>query len=93
MLCSNRDDVRDVTIPHEQTHSNRVCFQTWDVVFPNDLFSDYLEITTAVVVPCGGPEKSPVHRYCNSAKNGMTFAPISEMTFAPNKYRSGFKIR
>ena len=27
------------------------------------------------------------------AKNGMTFAPISDMTFAPNRYSSGFKIR
>ena len=30
-----------------------------DAVFPKDLFSDYLELTTAVVVPCGGPKKSP----------------------------------
>ena len=34
-------------------------FSTLDAVFPKDLFSDYLEITTTVVVPCGGPEHSP----------------------------------
>ena len=39
---------------------NRVrYFQTLDVVFPKDLFSDYSDITTAVVVPCGGPKVSP----------------------------------
>ena len=28
------------------------------------------------------------------AKNGMNFAPISDMTLnGPNRYRSGFKIR
>ena len=32
-------------------------FVTLDAVFPKDLFSDYLEITTAVVVPCGGHKK------------------------------------
>ena len=32
--------------------------QTLDVVFSQDLFSDYLEITTAVVMPCGGPKKT-----------------------------------
>ena len=35
------------------------CFQTLDAVFRKDLISDYLEITTAVVVPCGGPKQSP----------------------------------
>ena len=30
-----------------------------DAVFPKDLLSDYVEITTAVVVPCGGPKRSP----------------------------------
>ena len=35
------------------------CFQTLDAVFPKDIFSDYLEITTAVVVPCGGPKNYP----------------------------------
>ena len=28
-------------------------------VFPKDLISAYLEITTAVLVPCGGPKISP----------------------------------
>ena len=28
-------------------------------VYPNGLFSDYIEIITAVVVPCGGLKKSP----------------------------------
>ena len=27
--------------------------------FPKDLLSDYLETTTAVVVPYGGPKKCP----------------------------------
>ena len=27
------------------------------------LFSDYLELTTAFIVPCGSPKKSPLHRY------------------------------
>ena len=30
-----------------------------DAVFPKDLFSDYLETATAVVVQCGGPKMSP----------------------------------
>ena len=30
-----------------------------DAVFPKDRSSDYLELTTAVVVPCGGPKKYP----------------------------------
>ena len=61
--------VRDVasasiTFALEQTQSNRVCyFQTLDAVFPKDHFSDYLEITTDVVVPCGGPKILLVHRY------------------------------
>ena len=33
-------------------------FHTLDAVFPKDLFSDYLETTTAVVVQCGGQKKS-----------------------------------
>ena len=33
--------------------------QTLDAVFPKDLFLDYLEITTAVLVPCGGPKMYP----------------------------------
>ena len=48
------------TISHKMTPSNRVCgFQTLDAVFPIDLFSDYLEITTADVVSCGGSKTSP----------------------------------
>ena len=43
---SKQSGVRDVTsanIFHGQTQSNRVCcFQTFDAVFPKDLFSDYL---------------------------------------------------
>ena len=35
------------------------CLHNLDAVFPKDLFPDYLETTTAVVVPCGGPRKSP----------------------------------
>ena len=27
------------------------------------VFTDYLETTTAVVVPCGGPKSLPVHQY------------------------------
>ena len=27
--------------------------------FPNDPLSDYLGITTSVIVPCSGPKKSP----------------------------------
>ena len=54
-------DVASAIISHERTLSNRVCcFQTLDAVFPKDLFSDYLEITTAVVVPCGDPKMFPV---------------------------------
>ena len=53
-------DVASAIISYEQTQSNRVCcFQTLDAIFPKDLLSDYLENTTAVVVPCGGPKKSP----------------------------------
>ena len=58
--------VRDFTsaiISHEKTQSNPVCcfqLQTLDVVFPNDLFSDYIEITIDVVVPCGGSRYSVV---------------------------------
>ena len=37
---------------------------TLDAVFPKDPFSAYLDITTAVVVPCGGPRKSPRKRLC-----------------------------
>ena len=44
--------------------SNRVCcFQTLDAVIPKDLISDYLEITTTVVVPCAGTKSLLVHRY------------------------------
>ena len=35
------------------------CFQTLDAVFPKDLFSDYVEITIAVVVQCRDPKKYP----------------------------------
>ena len=36
-------DVASVIIFPEQTQSNRVCsFQTFDAIFPKDLFSDYL---------------------------------------------------
>ena len=32
--------------------------------FIKDLFSDYLEITIAVIVQCGGPKTSPrIYRY------------------------------
>ena len=34
-------------------------FQTLDTVFPKDPFSDYSEITTAVVVPFGSRRTSP----------------------------------
>ena len=52
-------DVASSIISREQAQSNRVrCFQTLDTVFPMDLFSDYLEITTAVAVPCDGPKMS-----------------------------------
>ena len=53
-------DIASAIISHELIQLNRVyCFQALDAVFPKELFSDYLETTTAVVVPCGGPKKSP----------------------------------
>ena len=56
--------VASAIISHERTQSNQVwCFQTLDDVFTKNFISDYLEIITAVVVPCGGPKKSPCHRY------------------------------
>ena len=52
-------------ISHEQTQSNRdCCFQILDAVFPKDLFSEHLIITTAVVVSCDGPKKSPRTSIC-----------------------------
>ena len=33
--------------------------QVLAVVFPQDLVTDYLEITTGAIVPCGGPKTSP----------------------------------
>ena len=39
--------------------ANRVCcFQSLDAIFPRNAFSFYLEITTSVVVPCGGPKNA-----------------------------------
>ena len=38
-------------------------FKHWMLYFQKDLFSDYLELTTADYVPCGGPKQYPVHRY------------------------------
>ena len=59
-LLGGVKDATSVIIPHEQTQSNRICcFQNLDAVFPKDLFPDVLEMTTAVVVPCGGPKTSP----------------------------------
>ena len=56
--------VASAIIAHEQTRSNRVCcFQTLDLVFPKDLSSDYLEITTAVVVSSCALKSLPVHRF------------------------------
>ena len=53
-------DVASAIISHEQTHSNRVrVLKKLDAAFPKDLFSDYLEITTTVVVPYGDHKKSP----------------------------------
>ena len=71
-------DVASAMISHEQTQSNRVCcFQTLDAVFPNDLFSDYLDVTKAVDVPCGGPKISPYIKIRGVAKclctGAMTF--------------------
>ena len=34
-------------------------FKLWMLYFQSISFSDYLEITMAVVVPCGGRKKSP----------------------------------
>ena len=48
-------DVASAIISHEQTQKPSLLFQTLDAVFPKDLFSDYLEITTAIVVQSGGP--------------------------------------
>ena len=36
-----------------------VVFKLWMLISPTDLFSDYLDITTSVVVPCGGPKNYP----------------------------------
>ena len=56
--------VASAIIAHEQTRTNRVCcFQTLDLIFPKDLFSDHLETTTAVVVSCGALKSLPAHRY------------------------------
>ena len=47
---------------HNKTES--AVFNFWMIYFQKIFFlSDYLEITTAVVVPCGGPKSLPVHRY------------------------------
>ena len=55
-------DVESAIISHEQTQSNRVCcFQTLHTAFPKYLFSDYSVITKTVVLPCGGPKKTPLH--------------------------------
>ena len=35
----------------------------WMLYLQRIVFTDYLETTTAVVVPCGGPKSLPVHRY------------------------------
>ena len=54
--------VESVIISHEQTQSNQVYglrLQTLEPVFPKDLLSDYLETTTAIVVPSGDPKMSP----------------------------------
>ena len=37
-------------------------FKLWTVYFQRIHFIDYLNITTAVVVPCGDPKSLPVHR-------------------------------
>ena len=34
-------------------------FKLWMLYFQRIFFTDYLETTTAVVVPCGGPKMSP----------------------------------
>ena len=53
-------EVASAIIFHEQTQSNRSCyFQTSDAELPKNLFSDYLQVTAAGVVPCGGPKMSP----------------------------------
>ena len=38
-------------------------FNFWALYFQRIPFIDYLDITTAVVVPCGVPKSLPVHRY------------------------------
>ena len=38
-------------------------FKLWMLYFQRIFFTDYLETTTAVVVPCGGPKNLRVHRY------------------------------
>ena len=52
-------DVVSAIISHEQIQYNRVCcFQSLDAVFPKYPFLYHLEITTSVVVPSGGPNKT-----------------------------------
>ena len=45
-----------IYVPNDNKTANS---STLDAVFPEDLFSDYLEITTSVIVPCGGPKEYP----------------------------------
>ena len=42
-------DIASSIIFHEQNESTRACcFQILDAIFPTDLYSDHIEITTAV---------------------------------------------
>ena len=46
LLFGNRVVLTAAIISHdEHTQSNLGCFQTFDAVLPNDLFSDYFEFT------------------------------------------------
>ena len=53
-------------ICHEQTQTYReFCFKTLDAELLKDLFSEHLEITTAVIVPYGGPIELLVLHFLN----------------------------
>ena len=47
-----------LSLMNRLSHMESDVFKLWMALFPIDLFSDCLESTTAVVVPCGGPKKS-----------------------------------
>ena len=61
-LLAHPGAVSHLHISHEQTQSNVVCcFQTFDAVYPKDHFSNYVKITSAIVVPCSSPIKTRMH--------------------------------